>query len=209
MVRRMWYIALAVLLFGVFCIFSYLVHKDVFTSFDFDTTVRIQDHMSRKVDEFFSTFSLLGSVEVIGVTLLITVSFGVKKLRRFLILLLFPVFHIVEVIGKTMIEHPGPPFMFHRYAFQFSFPSSYVNEDFFSYPSGHVGRTAFLVTILILIITGRKLSIERKIGASVLLTSFLLIMMISRIYLGEHWTSDTIGGVLLGSAFGFAGGVLW
>ena len=39
--------------FILFVFFSYLVHKDVFTQFDFDTTVRLQDMISRRFDELF------------------------------------------------------------------------------------------------------------------------------------------------------------
>ncbi len=51
-------------LFILFIFFSYLVAKERFTSFDFNTTVKMQDHISRRWDTPFSVFSVLGSIEV-------------------------------------------------------------------------------------------------------------------------------------------------
>ena len=44
---------LGVVLVGLFFIFAYLVNKDVFVSFDFDFTVRLQNNISRSFDTFF------------------------------------------------------------------------------------------------------------------------------------------------------------
>ena len=59
--------------FILFVFFSYLVHKDVFTQFDFDTTVRLQDMISRRFDELFSYFSAVGSFEPMAITLVVIV----------------------------------------------------------------------------------------------------------------------------------------
>ena len=108
-----------------------------------------------------------------------------------------------------MIEHYGPPFMFHRNTNEFHFPSGYVSMDYFSYPSGHVGRTLFFVGVLGVLIYLNKWDYKKKIIGYGVLGVVSLVMIISRVYLGEHWVSDTIGGTLLGLAFAMLTMVFW
>ena len=46
-----------------------------------------------------------------------------------------------------------------------------------------------------------------KVLLSGLIAAFDVTMLVSRVYLGEHWTSDVIGGVFLGSALGLFTGM--
>ena len=67
---------LLVFVLGIFSLFlfaalSYFVHKGFFKQIDFNLTVKLQDHISRRFDSSFSVFSLLGSVEATGVIFLI------------------------------------------------------------------------------------------------------------------------------------------
>lgn len=193
----------------LFLLFSYLVAQDVFDQIDFDTTVRLQDNIPRRLDSWFSSLSLIGSFEVTGITFLITVLLGARKLHRLIVLLTFPLFHVVELLGKTAIEHQGPPFMFLRYNYGFHFPSTYLSTDHFSYPSGHVGRTVFLAGIFAFLIYKTKWSFLYKMIGWGVLAGIVSIMIVSRVYLGEHWLSDTIGGSLLGAAFALFTVMVW
>lgn len=198
--KKIYYLFLSFIFFALFVFFSYLVKEDFFNRIDFDLTVKIQDHLPKRIDKIFSTFSLIGSFELTSLLLLILVFFQ-RRMLSFFILFVFIGVHLIEIIFKALIDHPGPPYMFFRYEFDFIFPSSYVKPGG-SYPSGHMMRTAFLSTIFLFFIWRTKKSLWLKIGLSLLVLTIDGVMMISRVSLGEHWASDVVGGGILGMAAG-------
>lgn len=191
---------LSFLFFGLFFSFTLLVKNKFLNNFDFNTTVRLQNHIPRKLDGFFSSLSLIGSVEILSVLLLIIAIFQ-KKIKAFFIFIPFAGAHFVEIIGKGFFHHPGPPFMFFRYNLDFLFPSSYINTGS-SYPSGHSLRIMFVSVIIVYLIKKSKLQLINKLIFYSIILLFVGFMLVSRISLGEHWTSDVIAGALLGLSSG-------
>ncbi len=73
-----------------------------------------------------------------------------------------------------------------------------VTSDFGSFPSGHVANAATVAVALGLIV--------RRTWVWVAGIIYAVLMALSRTYLGVHWVSDTIGGLLLGTAVAV---ILW
>lgn len=190
-------------LFFLFLTVLFLEVNQIFSAFDPAITRGFQQIVPRFLDMPLSFFSLLGSFEI---TAFLVGCVGLWILRRqkriFWPLLLFGMILVFEFIGKLLLYHPGPPPNVFRYTLPFSLPTAHIQTSY-SFPSGHVSRTVFL-TVVGSVIAWRTLAGKRLKGLLVAFFAILaIIMVVSRIYLGEHWASDTLGGVLLGGAMGF------
>lgn len=193
----------------LFTYFSYSVAKERWQKIDFDTTVKLQDHIQRRFDGVFSYFSLLGSAEVtIGFCLILALSALLRRkwLETVGWLTIVPA-SMAEIFGKLVVFHPGPPVLFHRSILPTGLPSFYIHTNF-SYPSGHMTRTVFIATVFISIIILSSNNFSFRLVAFSLLVLLVVLMGLTRVYLGEHWLSDVLGGALLGCAVGFFASIL-
>lgn len=145
--------------------------------------------------------SLLGAFEVTSLIMLGWSAALLVRRRPWAALALLGMWGVVavEVVLKRLVAQPGPgefgllrtELVGQIYA-ALGFPSATVDHAW-AYPSGHVARTAFLVGLAAAFAGWRGLA--ARLGAAL-----LGLVVISRVYLGEHWPTDVLGGLLLAVA---------
>lgn len=67
-----------------------------------------------------------------------------------------------------------------------------------SYPSGHVAFFSWFLILLILCLAVGRLPRAMVAGLWIIAALVLLAVCIGRVYMGEHWPSDIVGGLALG-----------
>lgn len=99
----------------------------------------------------------------------------------------------IELVFKFMLRHPSPPEEFVRayhnvLGMRLGSPSSF--------PSGHVARLAFLALLLATLYPSR--------WTGIVAAAFVALTVFARVYIGDHWISDALAGLALGTGAGAA-----
>jgi undecaprenyl-diphosphatase len=134
------------------------------------------------LDLFASAVGIFGQAEVTGgIALGIAVARLRRRQRDAWVPLLLAAVLAAEVVLKTTVAQPLPPRDLSRTVELLPFAHVAFAGAF---PSGHVARAAFLTGVA-------------RVPAW-FAVSLLALMMVTRVYLAEHWPSDVLGGLLLG-----------
>ncbi|TMG38991.1 MAG: phosphatase PAP2 family protein [Chloroflexi bacterium] len=173
----------ALALLAAFAILAAIVATGALDALDQALLALVQVPRSAALDLLANLVTAAGQAEVTGT---LAIGMALARLRHRRIdwwepLGLFVV-TIIEVTAKMLVPQPLPPRELSRSVPLAPFLTLPLRGAF---PSGHVTRFAYLSGLFGVI------PLWIRVG-------FLAVAIATRIYLAEHWPSDTLGGLLLG-----------
>jgi undecaprenyl-diphosphatase len=182
-----------------FLLLTLFVAKQATHPLDLAVTSFIQSFAFKELDYGMYLFTVLGSIEFSCFMLLVVCWYFYRKYTWpgvFLYLFFFMALSGVEFLWKYMVINTGPGPEFDRNPFYWSLITIRAP---YSFPSGHVFRSVFLLGIWYQRLNRKDILPPIGCAAVQKLLIFVLILKIgvSRIYLGDHWLSDVAGGCLL------------
>lgn len=139
---------------------------------------------------FFMDVSILGDLaSVVVITGLIALALAYRKQWVTAAGLIVSVgsSSIIAYVVKTLVERPRPVGMF-----------ALLSETTYSFPSGHATAVVALYGFLFYLLMKSKAERVQKIVGGSAIGLFIVLIGVSRVYIGVHYPSDILGGYTVG-----------
>ncbi|MFF0284311.1 phosphatase PAP2 family protein [Rhodococcus aetherivorans] len=104
---------------------------------------------------------------------------------------------VAETVAKSIVGRSRPPVA-----------TQVLLETDHSFPSGHV-TCATALLLLVVAMLGRERSGRYRWLLAVAATTAAVFVAATRVYLGEHWPTDVLGGLLLGALAAMVGATVY
>ncbi len=171
----------------LFVIDVILVTTSMIIGFDATAYKTITFIRSDFFDNFFKTVTSLGNATSI-IILLILLNIFLSKKNAILADILALNCIITNTIIKYFIGRSRPDEL------------RLIDVGGYSFPSGHSMISITLYGFLLYLVINSNLKKYIKVCLSILLSFLIFSICISRIYVGVHYASDVLGGIILGFA---------
>jgi membrane-associated phospholipid phosphatase len=191
--NRTKFLAIIFILFALcFLWLSMYVVANPIPEIDQKISLFIQKHPSDFLDKVMLEISFFGELPYsLLMVVIVSIIFFLYKLRReayFISSILLS--GVLILVIKNLINRPRPT--------QFYVRLVEINR-FNSFPSGHVlSYILFFGFMIVLMHTQKRIPKRVKHTVTIISLFYMVTIAFSRIYLGAHWFTDTLGGFLLG-----------
>lgn len=191
MKKKINYIYICLILITI--IWTILVMSGSFLSLDNNIYNFVISLKNETLTTIFKMITSLASVKFIIVIFIISLLGLIKYKKGIFFSIIICLDTIVNLIVKKIIGRNRPDKI-----------NWLVVEKGYSFPSGHTMISITFYGLLIYFITKSNIKKTTKILLSIILGVLILLIGLSRIYLGVHYFSDVIGGLLWGGLLLFS-----
>ena len=181
------------IIFFLFFVIFLAIAEDVFEQeiFEFDSVVYnfLVNNRNEVLNNFFKIITQFGSAIVLIIITILCVIFIRDKKYKILVPANLLTIAIINIVLKNFFLRPRPNEL------------RLIEETGYSFPSGHAMASTAFYGLLIYIVHEK---VENKILRNticIMLGLLILLISISRIYVGVHYTSDVIAGTCLSIAY--------
>lgn len=181
------------IIFFLFFVIFLAIAEDVFEQeiFEFDSVVYnfLVNNRNEALNNFFKIITQFGSALVLIIITILCVIFIRDKKYKILVPANLVTIAIINIVLKNFFLRPRPDEL------------RLIEETGYSFPSGHAMASTAFYGLLIYIVHEK---VENKILRNticIMLGLLILLISISRIYVGVHYTSDVIAGTCFSIAY--------
>lgn len=147
----------------------------------------LSDHRTAAATKFFKIFTHLGSIYVLAAIAIVCLIVFENKKNALFVICNLAVCGVCSTIVKYIVRRARPIWQL-------------VKETGFSFPSAHAMLSVAVLGALIYLAFKNLNSKPLKIFIAIFLSLVILVVGFSRNYLGVHFVTDVIGGILFGLA---------
>ena len=159
--------------------------NDKITIFDYKVIEFVKTNMDNKLTNLFKYMTNFGDIYIPFVIIVCIFIFFKNKWYFYLQSGVYLFAGIITYVSKLLVSRPRPMEALINIPKSYSFPSGHTLTSFVFY-----GYLCYLLTL--------DLKKPYKILFSIFYIFMVLIIAASRIYLGVHYFSDVIGGIIIG-----------
>lgn len=167
-----------------------VINSEATQALDKKVSVLFYNIRTPGVSQFLYYFTQLGNVYGVVLVTLLAVIYFIRKQRRFHLVAL-----LVSVLGSGVFMH------FSKLYFSRDRPldvAYYITEASYSFPSGHATAAMALEGLLVYFLISSVRSRRTRFVGSVIGFIYILLIGLSRIYLGVHFLTDVTAGYMVG-----------
>lgn len=177
---------LCIILFLVLALYLIKINDNIIDKNIYNLIISIKSNTMTKIFKIITFFASVEFMIILSIIILLLNKF--KKVRFLVILNL-----INDVILNNILR-----FIFKR---ERPIDLMLIEETGYSFPSGHTMVACIFYGFIIYLIYKSKYSKKTKITLTIILTLLILLIGVSRIYLGVHYASDVIAGYLVSISY--------